>query len=984
MRLRLIVGVLALAQLVPSSRGWGAEPPEVRYRLHARVNDSTGIVDGRAEIRYRHRGPDTLRTLALALRYNAFRPGASDWPSKALAGADQTGYLRVYDLRLDGAPAAVEWPGSPDSSRGSVHLVRSLGPGDSVVLAFGWNGRPPALDWHRERRARRIDLAGWYPQIIDATSGTSVPFPAFATVLLTIDLAADQVIGGTGVPLCGDPGWTGAAAATTRIDLQRDWYRTPVDSRAPGVSCGGASPGEKRIVWYAEGVTGVGYALSPAFVYEEGDFLGQPVHVLYERGVERVWGAGLASRRAETAMAWVAELGGLREVDGPNPYPWPHLTVVQGVDQGSRAEPMVLLSNMPSQTALLELLGLMSTQHVMGGGAPVFTVGTAAFQTSWFYEAIGRRGDYTRIEREILDWDLDRLGLRDEPLGPSASGSPCISTSCRRFELVSHQLRRWAGNDQALRQLYRTLYDRFKLRPTVPGVFQELARATITPTPDSLYVQLSRGGTLYDDAVMSADREPMEQGGWRTTAVLERRGAGIFPRMVWVVADSDTVVTRAASLAARETVTTLTRSRPRRVVLDPLAESHDWNMLNNQRSFGFRAGWLRLAPNRPTRTYLDTYFTRRTARDHVTLGWVPTIWYNDAGGWTLGLRFREDYLGRFELNQLWVSAGTGWDSERGRARLNGRLVLRNPVLLRAAGWSQELQLAAEEGRTMVRAGAERRFRAAVADSTWRSLGVAAHWLTVTDPRYLDSREYDDAGTAELTVTGRVARSAGRVPFRLETALSAGYGYPNQGSAIGSGGYGRLVMEASARIPLGKVLAGQVRLFAGVIGSADSAPRQRRIPIAGGDPYSRFDSPFLRSTGSLLAGSGFFYHFPGGAGIRGLDPRVSGEQALGATAEFEYAVARPAVGERLPRIAIAVFGDGALARGGLDSGRVRLHSVGDAGVGVRVRHRIGGTRFMTRFDFPVWVSRPNLAQDDHPDHRFGFRWAVSFAPAAAGW
>ena len=51
----------------------------------------------------------------------------------------------------------------------------------------------------------------------------------------------------------------------------------------------------------------------------------------------------------EAALAWVVELGGRN--------PWPHLTVVHAVDRSGRAEPMVLLSGVPSQTALLELLG---------------------------------------------------------------------------------------------------------------------------------------------------------------------------------------------------------------------------------------------------------------------------------------------------------------------------------------------------------------------------------------------------------------------------------------------------------------------------------------------------------------------------------------------------------------------------------------------------------------------------------------------------
>jgi hypothetical protein len=35
---------------------------------------------------------------------------------------------------------------------------------------------------------------------------------------------------------------------------------------------------------------------------------------------------------------------------------------------------------------------------------------------------------------------------------------------------------------------------------------------------------------------------------------------------------------------------------------------------------------------------------------------------------------------------------------------------------------------------------------------------------------------------------------------------------------------------------------------------------------------------------------------------------------------------------------------------------------------------------TRFDFPLVVSRPELAQDATPDAAAGFRWSFSFSPS----
>ncbi|HET9293697.1 MAG TPA: hypothetical protein VFO06_05335, partial [Gemmatimonadales bacterium] len=655
----------------------------MRYWLRAALNDTTGVVRGTAEIRYINLRADTLGFLTLSLGSNAFRPGAAAWPAGESSGRWATGYQRLLNVRLDGAPVLPEWPHAPDSSTARVPLPRPLLPGDTLVLTLGWEARPPAVSWRTERRGRRIDLVAWYPRLMDDSSGTDVPMPALATFLLELDLAGDQVIGGTGVPTCGDPGWAAAAnPARPPPSLQRDWYGYARLQGSPAATCHGAGPGRKRVTWYAERVTEVAYALSPTFRYEEGDIFEKPVRALYEAGGERTWGAGLATRRAETALAWTLEVAGA--------YPWPQITVVEELGPSSRALPMMLLATGSSQTTILNLMGLMITEQILPGSVRPLAVGGAAFQAAWFFEKLGGRGYYSRIEREILDWDLDGLAKAFEPLPAAGTTSPCTDTDCRRAEFMFHQLRWWAGSDSTLRELFQTHIARHQLSPAIPGSFQGLARELIQPPPDPLYRQLPRGGVLYDDAVAGARRERLADGQWRTTAVIERRGTGIFPRTVWVIAQGDTGKVRAPGTAPRETVMVVTRTQPQRVVLDPLARSHDWNMLNNQRVFGFSPSALLLAPHRPSESYVDRYFSQRSARDRLTRGWAPTIWYNDVGGWTFGMRVREDYLDRFEQNEGWASLSTGWGPEGGRNDLNGQLRLRNPVWLRAQGWSQTL------------------------------------------------------------------------------------------------------------------------------------------------------------------------------------------------------------------------------------------------------------------------------------------------------
>ena len=59
----------------------------------------------------------------------------------------------------------------------------------------------------------------------------------------------------------------------------------------------------------------------------------------------------------------------------------------------------------------------------------------------------------------------------------------------------------------------------------------------------------------------------------------------------------------------------------------------------------------------------------------------------------------------------------------------------------------------------------------------------------------------------------------------------------------------------------------------------------------------------------------------------------------------------------------------------------LRFIADAGVGLRANHRIGTTSFMTRFDFPFYLSKPEYARNDFArDDQFDFRWLISLQAA----
>jgi hypothetical protein len=267
-----------------------------------------------------------------------------------------------------------------------------------------------------------------------------------------------------------------------------------------------------------------------------------------------------------------------------------------------------------------------------------------------------------------------------------------------------------------------------------------------------------------------------------------------------------------------------------------------------------------------------------------------------------------------------------------------------------------------------------------------SQGLSIQWVHPDDFRYLDRGYYDDVGTVELAVSGGVATQAG--PWQLGGRLKTAYGlaYNRDGLDAARGDldpfYGRITVEGTAGRSLGRQWSLAARLYLGLAGGDHLPAKQRQIYLQGADPLERLTNPFLRSRGSLLEGEDVNYQLPGGGGVRGIDPRVSTGGLVALNAEVERTLITRPKARLFSRVALAGFTD--LAQGienesdAAFTGRIRF--IGDAGVGLRAEHRIGDTRFVTRLDLPLWVNRPELAQDRSPgDNEFAFRWVFSFEP-----
>jgi hypothetical protein len=198
------------------------------------------------------------------------------------------------------------------------------------------------------------------------------------------------------------------------------------------------------------------------------------------------------------------------------------------------------------------------------------------------------------------------------------------------------------------------------------------------------------------------------------------------------------------------------------------------------------------------------------------------------------------------------------------------------------------------------------------------------------------------------------------------------------------GFGRVTGEGSARTAFWLKTTLGLRLFGGIYLGDKAPPRQRRIPVAGADPYETFTNPLLRSRGAPFVHGDFHYHAPGNANLRAFSRDVGGRWAMALNVENTKSLFRRGTG-LLAGAALEAFFDGGL----VDPRAVPPFTAGrwftplyDAGVGLVTQHRLNDLAWAMRFEFPLFVNRFAYAADgtSPKEGQFAFRWQVSLEPS----
>ncbi|HEY4319817.1 MAG TPA: M1 family metallopeptidase [Gemmatimonadales bacterium] len=1019
---------LAFLQQPPLVSGSGPAPywqQRVVYQISARLDEPTATLGGTEAVHYINHSPDTLHTISFHLYLNAFRPG-SRWSAADAAERRHRfdtlkdpdfGFNHVRNVKIAGTAVTPIYPFGTDSTVVRFTLPHALAPGDSTDVTMDWDARPSIPPRRQGRRGRSYDFAQWYPKVVvydkygweeHALYPAGEFYGEFGDFYVKLDVPKDQVVGATGVPVCGDPGWaaanrgasavaTGASGSDVRViaSAHTDPYTilsVSCSARvgSPSVARQDVGSNRKQLLWVARDVHNFAITMSPDYRYEGGEWNGIQVHVLYQPGDEKTWGGGIVVQNTIKMLQWMNFIFGK--------YPWPQMTVAHRIEGGGTEFPMMEMNGSPSLGLNLHegghsyLMGILANNEWREGW---MDEGFTSFQTAW-YNSIQARTDAAQrnLESAMLLSDLDGESQPVETVSEKFRDFNTYNNMIyNRGALFLDELHNMVGDSVMLEILHR-YYARWALHHVDEDAFKAVVEEVTHRDMSTFFAQWLHSVTLTDYAIPRARRVRTDSG-WQTRLTLKRRSPGIFPVTVAVFAAHDTAYVKTDGVDESRQMVIHTASRPDRVAVDPFEISHDWNMLNNQ---VYLNPWRRvLNGNIPTDYYVSDYANDRIARDRLTLGFAPALWYNDVGGVTLGLRSNSDYLGRFEQATTMesCSTGAGVDQPLRHKECDFTLSLVNPIWWRMANVTQRITAFRVEGRTGAGVSVERVEHPHQGFGPAYTTGISANWTATYDLAYLPPELWDNGGTGEGAVWAGIQDSRGGWQLGA-TARAAGgimYGHPGDGVTAAHNydaqSYVRPEITLTASRAMGHRTTLAVRGYAAGVFSADPVLSQRRIFVAGADPYATTFDPLLRSVGSPFNRTDCWcrWHTPGDGNLRAYDQALSTDRLATINAELQVR-ALTTRHHWLSAVGVVLFGDaGYLGEqrgiGGIGdstaAGVVPDRWLADAGIGVRLTQQVGTLHWVTRIDVPFYASDPALAFAHRQQAVNPGRLLVSFSP-----
>ncbi|WP_412063048.1 M1 family metallopeptidase [Rubrivirga sp. IMCC45206] len=339
------------------------------YAIDARLDEGTMTLSATGAITYHNASPDSLAFLVLKLRQSVHAPGVPRNRPVAVTGGMTLARMSVAGMDFEDASQA-ETPGAYGGTvepgeyavQGTIltaALREPLAPGGSVEIGVDWSFViPPHTGTYRQGTDGEVVYLGyWYPTVAvyddvygwhtDPYLGMGEHYLEFGDFRYSLDAPADMLVYGTGRIL------NEADLFSTRTQARLAQAMTSDDVVSvvgEGEHAGALAPAPSgRRVWRfaADDVRDVAVSASARYVWDathasvdqDGD--GAPeavgIHAFYRPAGVSPYDAPW-DRAAEFARFSIEHLSEMLW-----PYPWPHMTAVEGIIGGGMEYPMMTL-----------------------------------------------------------------------------------------------------------------------------------------------------------------------------------------------------------------------------------------------------------------------------------------------------------------------------------------------------------------------------------------------------------------------------------------------------------------------------------------------------------------------------------------------------------------------------------------------------------------------------------------------------------------
>lgn len=464
------------------------------YDLTARIDTDASRLDGSAAIRFHNRSPDALDVLVLDLIQNFHAPGAV-----RTEGAEVTGGMEIGRVTVRGEALRTGLRDGPryqvDGTKMYVVPSTPVGPGETVDLEIDWSFDIPQAGiggrmGHSEDNL--VYIGYWFPQMsvyddvegwaTDQFLGTAEFYSDFGTYNLTVEAPQGWVVAATGAHTNPEEVLAPAVLERLRMAERSDTIVQVLGADAFDSATRTSPDGMLRWTFVADSVRDVAFSLTRESFWDVtrtpvGDRDGDgatdyaTIHAFYREPAFR-WRE--AARYGAHSIEFLSDYT-------ETPYPWPHMTAVEGagIIGGGMEFPMMTIIGDYTRAGDEALYNV--TAHELAHMWVPMIVSINERRFSWFDEGTtsfnenqARKDIFPGVESDEQEAEnylrVARMGLEGEIMRRSDYHYPGPAYGVASYAKPATVLVALRGllGEETFDRAYREFYDRWEWKHAYP------------------------------------------------------------------------------------------------------------------------------------------------------------------------------------------------------------------------------------------------------------------------------------------------------------------------------------------------------------------------------------------------------------------------------------------------------------------------------------------------------------------------------------